>query len=301
MRRALDYLAFVGAGLGLVLALLALNTEILGPLTPWALILAAVLILGGLVGLLIEATRPLIRLREFLVDQAHSLDQRLGRPRVVRTLAKRIAATPLKDVPKGFLDYEKQMLETTLSTAAVLGKITKETDGATKRIEKGTARTVQARGASVERRLRVSSGVAKDMDRFTQRLEALEDEYRVATGGMIDGGLGWLRTAPEGNDFSVFAVQVSKLRDSTIGYRESIRGSRTAMKAGRDVNVSQDVNRAYDRAIDILSKLLQDVERVIAYLDEANRLSRQRVRQVSKRPKPPRAGRSTSSAAGSQP
>jgi hypothetical protein len=180
------------------------------------------------------------------------------------------------EIERGFLDYERDFLQSTFSAARVLDRITSELNAQSQRIKDATPRLVKAKGASIEVRRRVTDAIARDMDQFALRLEGLERDYRTKCNAMTSNGLGLVRTSPDVGELMKLAPSLAGVYDSTKGYRDSTATTKATMQQGRATNVSQNVNRAYERVIAVLDMLLKDADGVLKYATEAQAVIRHR-------------------------
>ncbi len=278
-----------GAGLGLLLIVLTLTPPAATALGPWlwlALIVGLLLLIGNTVALL---WRPVQTLAIWLWGKS-PLDIRIARKTSNRAMPDK--------TERGFLDYELDFMGAAAKVSQVTGNITSETKSQTRRTVAAGKRLTRALGASVQKRHRVVTGIAKEIESFARRLEGLEREYRAACDQVTANGRGLVKTSPASNDFSTFGQAVSNLRVSMVAYRDATSGTRDTMQQAREINISQDANRAYEHVIGVLDKLIEDAHGMVLYCDEVQKLVAARKRSQSPGPRRPPVGPSASSRAG---
>lgn len=177
--------------------------------------------------------------------------------------------TPPREVERGFLDYERDALTGIETMTRVLTKITAEMVRHTSDTNAKTAKLKELVRAPVDQRLGGAKKSADAIEVHARRLERLELDYRQAVDKMIANSMGYIRTAPAENDFSEFKETLTSFGQST---KESAEGSlsyRRTLQEGRAINVSRDVNRATEHAIEVVDKLAQDSQRLVKYSTDA--------------------------------
>ncbi len=177
--------------------------------------------------------------------------------------------TPPREVERGFLDYEMGAMTGIEAMTRVVAKISAEMVRHTRDTNAKTARLKELVRAPVEQRLRGAKKSADAIEAHARRLERLEDDYRQAVDKMIANSLGYIRTAPAENDFNGFKETLASLGQSTKESTESTLSYRRTLNESRIVNVSRDVNRATEHAIEVVDKLARDSERIVKYATDA--------------------------------
>jgi hypothetical protein len=185
------------------------------------------------------------------------------------------------DVEQGFLDFERDFLKSTLSAARVFDRITSELHAQTRRIKEATPRLAAAKNRPLDIRRRITDAMAHDMHQFARRLQTLERDYRTETRAMKKNGLGLVRTSPDVAELQKLMPSFAGMYTSTKAYRDSINGTKAIMQEGRVVNVSQNVNRAYESVIAVLDRLIEDAEGVLTYATNAQTTIQQRATKRS--------------------
>jgi hypothetical protein len=227
--------------------------------------IAVALVLWAMFGLIGMVITERIQLR--LGDQFGALDQRLGRPRLIRT-AKR-QSTPPVEADKGFLDYERGYLAATQAATKTLNAIAAEMTLQSPKIVAQTARTQATQGTSVETRLRVANQTAKLIDRHAARFEGLEKTYRARSEAMSINLVDMLSTVPATGSLGEFPDVLEITQRQTAESRQSMAGYRDAVTKTRRMRVSQPLNQACDRLIAVLDRLLEDTDSNVKALADA--------------------------------
>jgi hypothetical protein len=178
---------------------------------------------------------------------------------------------------RGYLDYELGFMRGMKSANQILTRITKETERNVRDTNTSTERLRALVGAPIERRLRGATKSADAFTGFAKRLERLQAQYRTACHQMTSNFLDWIRTAPEGNDFRSFEPTLTALATSSRASKESTATYRDSMQTNRNLKVSQDVNRAADRVIAVIDRLIQDTDGIIKFCGDARATIKQRV------------------------
>ncbi len=266
MHRSLDYMGFIAAGLGIVLALLALSTAILGPLAPWALVIAAILILGGLIGLSIEAARPLAKLRSAITGQLHSIDGWLERPRLVRTMPR--VTVPPQPGERGFLDYERDWGRAIGASTKLMEKIGQEMGRNTGRVTRDAGRLAAAKGAPIKTRIRRAQESARTLKKHADRLEVLEVQFARNIKVMSENYMALLANPTTRQAVSI-PGPLTTMRAGSIASRQSTNTYRSTVLEMRKISVEQTVNQQSDRLASVLGKLSDDMGSVVTFCDQA--------------------------------
>ncbi|OLC26571.1 MAG: hypothetical protein AUH40_03560 [Chloroflexi bacterium 13_1_40CM_65_17] len=224
-----------------------------------------------------------------------ALDQRLGRPRLIRTGRIKNQTTVPRVTEKGYLDFERGYLKATQAATKTLKAFTAEMNAQTPKLVTQTARTETIQGTSVETRLRVANETAALIDRHAARFERLEVTYRAQCEAMSMNLVDMLSTAPSSGNLGEFPNVLATAQEHTAGSRESMAGYRDAVIKTRKMRVSQPLNQACDRLILVLDRVIEDTDSTLKAIADARRV-------ISKRwPKPPSSALSAPSTAGSRP
>jgi hypothetical protein len=257
-----------GAGLGLLLVALTLTPQAAKALGPWVWLALAV----GFTLLLVNSVALLWGPANGLANWVSARS-----PFDIR-LTWRTSALNLPDSTElGFLDYELGFKVGMVAVNEILGRITKETEKNARDTNTSTAQLKRLVGAPVKQRIR---GAKKSADAFTsyaKRLERLEAQYRAACQQMTTNFLNWIRTAPEGNDFQSFDPTLSSLAKSSRGSSTSTVSYRDTIQESRNLKVSQDVNRATDRVIAAVNRLIEDIDGLIKFCGEGRAAAKRRL------------------------
>lgn len=185
-------------------------------------------------------------------------------------------SAPQVDVEKGFLDFEKSWLEAVKAAAKTLEALTAEMNATNPKIQAHTGRLQRAVGASVDVRLREATRSAKVFDGHAHRMERLQATYRAQTQSMTANLVEMLKTTPTTSDLDMLPPVLKTTRDQMAASLTSNRTYRDTIRKIRLMRVSQAVNAATDRLINVLDRFAEDTEAVMRALTEAQLVIKKR-------------------------
>jgi hypothetical protein len=172
-------------------------------------------------------------------------------------------------VEKGFLDHEKEYLAATNAATKTLGAMKREIEATNPKIQATTKEMARTQGASVDKRLAITTKSARVMEVHASGLARLEKTYRNQCDSMTRGLVEMLRTTPASGDLGTFPSAIQKAREQMAGFKSSTIGYRDATSGTRSLGVSQRVNEASDHLVAVLNLIIEDIDTVERAFQEA--------------------------------
>lgn len=178
------------------------------------------------------------------------------------TIERRVQPPPVAPTgDRGILDFKLDAQRSTIAMSDVLKEMselmkrqTKRTVRYTKRMERETRR-----GGAIERVHPLSERVARDLEVDVDDFDRLELRLRAARESMTANTTAWLRTQSPGAELDRFRALLGQLAETTKQGRGAIESYRTAITGLRRLGLSQSVNRASDRLIKVVTRIIEDV------------------------------------------
>jgi hypothetical protein len=194
--------------------------------------------------------------------------RKADRPRTPKIVAK--------EVELGFLDFELNSTKAATAVSKLLVRLTKELGRGARDTQASSKQLATVSALSVARRRGAANLAASRINAHAQRLERLEEAFRKACGDLSSNSLGWVETAPATSgwaeldkSFETLANVSSESRGGSLGYRQ-------AVQQNRELRVTQGVNKATERLLVVLDRLLEDNDSIIAYCEEARSIVERR-------------------------
>lgn len=193
-------------------------------------------------------------------------------PVVVRSpfVRKRREVIP-DDTPLGFVDFEEAAILAMKRSTSALGEISKETVALGRTLTRSTPRVQGSIGSSPETKRRVFQEIGTKIDSHARRMEERQAIYRAQLTAMSTNYLNRLEYLPASGAAEIrpsivgMRDAVAEARPSTVGYRDATIGL-------RNQNVQQAVNRATDRLIEVLGRIVSDLDTVTRFTTSALRV-----------------------------
>jgi len=252
-----------GLVLAVVLALLGVAAPVLGWVTPetgrWLLVAA----MGLVVAEVIYSARG--RIRGAGASLAATLPVEFRSP-----VVRKHSAPPIEDAPAplGFLDFEAVAVAAMQRMTKTLGAIARETVAMGKTFVRYTPRFEKAVSWSSEAKQALGREAGAKVEAHAQHMERLEVDLRQGIDEMATNYLERIRFAP-GAAVGEVRPSIAGMRDATAASRPSTAGMRDAAINLRNQNVQQAMNRATDRLIDVLGRLISDFDAVTRFATTA--------------------------------
>ncbi|MCC7019614.1 MAG: hypothetical protein IT332_07660 [Ardenticatenales bacterium] len=174
-----------------------------------------------------------------------------------RVMMSRLA-TDGQDVEKGVLDFKVDFQDASSMLSRQLTAITREQVAFTKMIGRRTAAMGRVRD-DARRARAAATRTATRIDGFSFRVEPRAEAFSQLAGIMVDSATKWVqwlgKHADDGGDKSSSEVRdmIVPLMKNTGGAKTSMGGFRESVANVRKNNISQDLNRACDRLVVLLS------------------------------------------------
>ena len=198
--------------------------------------------------------------------QRHIPFQFVWPPVTWKELGPRVPPIP---VALGKLDFEKYQKDASAAAVSIMTKIGKEIQTTDPKLTKQGTKIAGSVGKSVERRLRVSRGVARTLNRHAKKMGKLEAKYRVEIEAFVENSRELIEAGAADPDFPSVIAAIAQMRQAVVGGRTATTSYRNAIQVTRSICISQAVNGASEALIAVLDRLNADVDRVITYCDWA--------------------------------
>jgi hypothetical protein len=170
-------------------------------------------------------------------------------------------STPIT-APRGMWDFRRDGDRASRKTNQILLEMGREVNRSTERTVANGKRMQDAaqRNLSVEAAYKLGSEAARDIGRHAVAMERLEVPYREALSSMTRNYMDWFRGQAPGTDLSDWAKMLDEIAIISRGGVASISGYRDSVKGLRDQNTSQPMNMACDRLMQVLTRVVENIE-----------------------------------------
>ena len=253
-----------------IIIMLPLGLSVSPLSSSWALSIA----IWGIVGVLLIAyhARTIMRIRVGLAKEPVSL--RFPRWRSQQNIDSRVKV----DAVKGRFDFEAEMLQAYESVGKVIKRFGKDSLRAGERMLSHSIRI--ARAKNVSQRLKATSKLAKDLEKYAGELLTQDQELFAARESLDESVLPLIddelqRQPAEPAAIAQFKVTTQNFLRSVKGLRESTAGTKETLQDGLEGH-SQDLNRAVHMASEALGRVIvnlrgleQHGESIVRRLDTA--------------------------------
>ena len=196
-----------------------------------------------------------------LSRRLHSALSALAARSPIEVRIQRRPAPVVREGERGLWDFRRDGERAMNAMNDILTEMAREIAKAGKRLQRHTRRMSRAtaRGVNMERGYELAEQAAKEIERHAARMERSEVRYREQTGTMIRNFADWLQSDPDNAQVREWLMLLQGMADAAAEGRQGIEGYRESVRDLRNQNVSRPLNRATDRLIAVLTKVIEDV------------------------------------------
>jgi len=206
-------------------------------------------------------------------------------PAFQRSAPEQAVSEPPVPVAKGFLDFHVDALKAGEGYVKSITRLIQRTSGTSSKLSRDAKRFAAARG-DAQKSHKVASDIAKDVDEYAAFIEGLLPELRAGQKLFTEGLVGYLETSPAFRNRSsksyleALRSRLEGLRKTVGTSREKTAGVRNSISELRRLNVSQRVNSATDRLVEVLTHEDSEMEELEAALQRVDLLSKTRLQEM---------------------
>jgi hypothetical protein len=167
---------------------------------------------------------------------------------------------------RGWLDYERDGYDASLAAVKVLQRMPGEIVWMNKQL---AAKPAVAAGSDLGLQHRSVTRMASKIDRFARRMEGLEVAYRRECAAMTTNWSARFATATRPVDAAAWIPVLSTTGEQTRAGRQAMEEYRLTVVGLRNLGITEAMNRATDRLVEVLGRIMEDTDGVISYCGES--------------------------------
>lgn len=207
-------------------------------------------------------------------DATSAVGRRL--PFEVHAPLVRKAALPLREPPRGMLDFERAAMDGMKQISRTLEGLSNDMADVNEVTKAYTPRFASLRTASVERKIKIAREYARKLDKFTGRMEARQAALRTQIDSMSTNFLLRIEGVSDPSDLDTVESPIATMRDVTKKSRVAMNGYRQAVVGVRTLNLQASFNEAVDRQISVATEIVSDMDATVRFANKALSIIREK-------------------------